>query len=288
MRIMVLGSSGMIGSACLSYLSKQNKFEVVGLERPKTDPDLVSSNKKLMTEYIESFFDSALESKVKSFSPDIVINAVGVVKQRSADASDYEFIKMNALLPHHLSKLMIRNSCKMINITTDCVYDGVRGNYCEEDITNANDIYGRTKALGEVAHEQVLNLRASLIGHERANKLGFLEWFLSTSGNVAGYSNAIFSGLTTLEFCKILVGYVLPKKTLHGTFHVSGEKISKYELLQIIASVYDHKCEIYADASFHINRSLNGSKFNKISGYNPKSWIDQIKELKRYEDSETF
>jgi len=285
MRVMVLGSSGMIGSVCLDYLSTHKKLTVMGLERTKKNAEKPVLRPNLHIEIIKSLFDSEFEAKVKDFAPDVIINSIGVVKQRMNIVKSYEVVQMNALFPHHLAELIGKYSFRLINLSTDCVFDGTKGNYCEEDPGNASDLYGRSKILGEVEHEKILNLRTGLVGHERANRLGLLEWFLSNSGAVSGFRNAFFSGLTTLEFSKILYQYIFSNTTICGTLHLSGMRISKYDLLKVFAQVYGARCVVQPEDFPRIDRSLDSSKFKDLTGYSPKSWVEQVEELKRYNES---
>ncbi|MDA7587015.1 sugar nucleotide-binding protein [Alphaproteobacteria bacterium] len=285
MRVMVLGSSGMAGRVCLDYLSAFKELTVMGLERTSKNSRKPSLKPNVIRANVKSFFDKEFDAEVKDFAPDTIINGIGVVKQRLRAIDSREVVEMNALFPHHLARLINKNRFRLINLSTDCVFDGAKGNYCEEDLESATDLYGRSKILGEVKHEKVLNLRTSLVGHETSNRQGLLEWFLSSSGSVFGYQNAFFSGLTTLELAKILHRYVLVNKEINGTLHVSGRRISKYDLLNIFEQIYDTQCVVHREDSFRIDRSLDDSKFRKLTGYNPKSWVEQVGELKRYNDS---
>jgi dTDP-4-dehydrorhamnose reductase len=172
---------------------------------------------------------------------------------------------------------------RLIHVSTDCVFDGKKGNYTENDISNATDLYGRSKFLGEVAYSpHCVTLRTSIIGHEIKGRLGLIEWFMSQDKKIQGYKNAIFSGFPTIEVAHILRDYILPNQNLTGIYHISSDPISKYELLKLVAEKYDKKIEIEPYDDFYQNRSLDSSLFRKITGYEPPTWPELIEKMYKH------
>ena len=280
-KILVLGVSGMIGHQFFKYFSAKTDYEVSGTIRSLTNLSKVFSPKE--QKHIQSGvdatnFDSIMNVFLK-FKPDIVINCIGIIKQLSDANNHYDSIYINAFFPHRLAKLCSISNVRLIHLSTDCVFDGKSGNYFETENANATDLYGKTKYLGEVDYPHAITIRKSAIGHELNSNVGLLDWFLSQSGNTKGYSNAIFSGITTLELAKIIDNYIIPNSNLHGLYHISAQPINKYELLKMIAEVYKKQIEIIPYAEFKINRSLNSDKFQTATGFKPKSWQIMLEEM---------
>jgi dTDP-4-dehydrorhamnose reductase len=156
------------------------------------------------------------------------------------------------------------------------VFDGASGNYSEEDRVTANDLYGRTKYLGEVTYNHCLTIRTSIIGHELKGKYGLIEWFLSQSGQADGYVNAIYSGFPTVEMARIILEYVIPNEELFGLYHVSSNPISKHDLLQLVKQKYDKDIVINKYEDYFCNRALRSDKFKAKTGYRPPAWPDLV------------
>jgi len=168
----------------------------------------------------------------------------------------------------------------MIHISTDCVFSGKKGNYTEQDPSDAIDLYGRTKYLGEVYYPpHCITLRTSIIGRELKTRLGLIEWFLSQEGQIQGYKNAIYSGVTTHELARVIQNYVIPNEDLTGLYHVSSDPISKYDLLQIAKQAYGKSISIQPNTDFRIDRSLNSTKFREQANYSPPTWQEMIREM---------
>jgi dTDP-4-dehydrorhamnose reductase len=169
---------------------------------------------------------------------------------------------------------------RLVQISSDCVFSGLAGNYTESSPTDAYDLYGKSKALGEITdQDHCLTLRTSTIGHEINTKNGLLEWFLSQHAECRGFSRAIFSGLTTIELAKVLRVVLLTKPNLSGLYNIAAESISKYDLLRLIANVYGKKIHIVRDDQYIIDRSLSAEKFYKHTGYIAPSWISMIEDM---------
>lgn len=281
MRLLILGATGMLGSKL--FLTGKNKlFEVFGtvrdIEKAKTFFDL--DHFRSIIEFKDANDLLNLESIVDKIKPDILINCIGIVKQSSLSKDPIESITINSLLPHRLECMCSRIGSKLIHISTDCVFDGGLGNYNENDIPNAYDLYGRSKLLGEVSYGCGLTLRTSIIGHEISkNKNGLVDWFLSADQEVYGYSKAIFSGLTTLELSKFILDYLIPANLTSGTYHISSDPIDKYNLLSKINSTYKLDKKIIPDDEVIIDRSLDSSNLKSIINYQTPSWDKMIGEM---------
>jgi len=167
----------------------------------------------------------------------------------------------------------------MIHISTDCVFSGRTGHYQEDSISDAEDLYGRSKFLGEVAYPQTLTLRTSIIGRELHTRYGLTEWFLSQRQSVKGYKHAIFSGLTTQAVARVFRNYVIPNADLNGLFQLASQPISKYDLVQLMKIAYHKNIEILPDETVRVDRSLDGKRFCAATGYVAPAWTEMIEEM---------
>jgi dTDP-4-dehydrorhamnose reductase len=215
--------------------------------------------------------------------PDVVINCIGLVKQLAVANDPLYALPINALLPHRLARLSDMIGAKLIHISTDCVFSGTRGAYSENDFADANDLYGRSKYLGEVINfPHVITLRTSIIGHELSSHHGLVNWFLAQQGTVNGYTKAIFSGVPTVELARVIAEFVLPNIDLHGLYQVASEPINKYELLRLLAVEYQKSIDIIPDEQLVIDRSLNGGKFYAATGYVCPSWSTMCTTMREF------
>lgn len=278
--ILVIGATGLIGSTIFKYLSGNANFSVFGTIRNPLDKRffLDSLNKRLIADLQAS--DIHKWNKVlNKIKPNVVINCLGITKHLEGGNDPLVTIPINAYFPHYLNILCQEYGARLIHISSDCVFSGSRGSYLEDDIPDAEDFYGRSKALGEVSQGPAITLRTSTIGHELHGALGLLDWFLCQKGSCQGFKKAYFSGLPTIELAKIIERYVIPRPQLHGLYHVGAEKISKFDLLTRIAREYGKKIEIIPNVTFKIDRSLNSDRFKEATGYKPPSWKQLIEEM---------
>ena len=172
---------------------------------------------------------------------------------------------------------------KVIYISSDAVFDGKKGNYSENNLPNSVDLYGKTKALGELNLSDAVTIRTSYIGHEIKSAHGLLEWFLSQDKQVFGFSKALYNGLTTLELSKIIYDNFLNGKHLRGIYNVSSKPVSKHDLLCIINKTYKKSINIKKKNNVLIDRTLNSSYFRKKTGYKIKTWKKMLTELIEFE-----
>jgi dTDP-4-dehydrorhamnose reductase len=282
-KILILGVSGMLGNALLKFFCSKKNFSIFGTIKSSNSLAFSSSldNYKLFT-------DVDVEKKdilLRVFSevvPDIVINCVGVVKQSKEMTDTLMVISLNSLLPHYLAKLSAKYFARFIHISTDCVFSGRKGNYTENDFADSHDVYGRSKLLGEIDYPNTITLRTSTIGHELNSKYGLLDWFLSQQTKCNGYACAIFSGLPAVIFAQIIRDIVIPHSELTGLYHVSAKPINKFDLLKLIADVYDKKINIDRDERLIIDRSLDSTRFRLATGYVAPEWTELIRRMHSY------
>ncbi len=282
MKILILGITGMLGHTLWGHLCTDSNWEVYGTCRktdllPQNLPEVFHLERVTPEVDAEDFV--ALRQVIEHLRPDWVINCIGLIKQQQLAQEAVAAISLNALLPHLLAEVCKENGARLLHISTDCVFSGASGGYSEKDTADAEDLYGRTKLLGEVDYPHCLTLRTSIIGHELQGKHGLLEWFLAQKGTVKGYKRAIFSGLPTIELSRIIGDYVLPSNDLQGIYHVSANAISKYDLLNLVAQRYITQTAIQPDEEFIIDRSLVSSRFLKVTGYIPPHWPELVEEM---------
>ncbi len=278
MNILVLGSSGMIGRTMFHVLAQRSGWQVFGSVRAKT---YEGSAPGPVVAGIDLTNHDHLERLFCLSRPEVVVNCAGLTKHLPEGNAPISALKMNALLPHRLAQLCDVVKVRLIHVSTDCVFSGNVGDYKEQDATDASDIYGKTKALGEVDTGNALTLRTSTIGHEHGTRLGLLEWFLAQS-QCNGFRRAIFSGLPSVEFARVVRDIVIPDASLSGLYHVGASPIDKLTLLQVIARIYQKDVSIAIDDTFRINRSLNTDKFAAATGYRAPSWPELIEAM--YQD----
>lgn len=284
MKVLVLGGTGMIGHRVWASLS-QLGHDVYALCRSDLKDDMHTLPgidwSKCWTG-IDVTDLSLLEGKIREIKPEIVINCVGIVKQNPLSKDPLTTIHLNALLPHQIAKVCGDNGARMIQMSTDCVFQGDKGNYQESDNTDATDLYGKSKALGEVVdQEHVLTIRTSTIGLEIHPHGGLIEWLVSQKNKeIKGFSEAIYSGFPTHTYAKILNEFVLPNHSLHGVIHISSQPINKYDLLKMTNEIFDLGIRINKEDSFVMKRGLDSSLFRKKTGAPLFKWADIIHDLK--------
>ena len=280
--VLVLGATGMLGNTVFRYLSIKQSHIVFGSVRSATSKLLFKKNlRKNLISNIDVYSDKKIANLFSLVNPDIVINCIGVIKQLDQSSNVLEVVPINSLLPHRLAFLCKKKPIRLIHFSTDCVFSGEKGNYIESDNPDAKDLYGRSKLIGEIDYPNCLTLRTSIIGPELNSSRSLLCWFLKQSGTIKGYTKAIFSGLSTVEVARILCEYII-ESNLTGIYHLSGNSIDKYSLLNLIAKIYNHKVKIIPDTKIVIDRSLNCEKFRNITGYKPKSWEDLVKSMREF------
>ena len=278
----------MLGSAVFhTFSQRQADFNIWGTLRNRTDmeyfPD--SMHESLISD-VDVLNHDSLCGVFDLVRPNIVINCIGLIKQLSNANDPLLALPINAMLPHRLAKLCSLTGARLVQISTDCVYSGRKGFYVESDMSDAEDLYGKSKFIGEITDlSNVVTLRTSIIGHEIYSQKALLEWFLSQQGSVRGYVKAIFSGLPTFELARVIRDYVVPKQELAGLYHVAASPINKHALLLLISEIYKKNINIVIDEEVVIDRSLNANLFKQATGYISPSWpqlIALMQETKKY------
>lgn len=279
MRVLVLGAAGMLGHKVWQELGFRGLDVAV---TTRAEPAAYAAA-KLFQEAHAGVLDvrrDSLGPVLDRVRPDAVVNCIGIVKQLREGSLAIPSIEINALLPHRLEKECFERGARLIHISTDCVFDGTRGGYQESDRPDAIDLYGRSKALGEVTGPLSLTLRTSIIGRELTGSSGLLEWFLSQPGpTVPGFSRAWFSGVTTQFLASLIADVLQHHEDLQGLFHVAGERISKLELLRLLAVAYGRDVDVVPNASLVIDRSLDARRFWGRLDRQPPPWPTLVAQL---------
>ena len=278
MKVMIVGASGMLGSALYRYLATSDGLSVVGtLRSAGAARDLPTLEGARLLTGLDALNGDGLLQAVAEERPDVVVNCVGIIKQLAAAEDPLTSIAINALLPHRLAALCGAVGARLIQISTDCVFSGSRGNYREEDAPDAGDLYGRTKLLGEVDYPHAVTLRTSIIGHERGRAVSLIDWFLNQPGPVVrGYRRAIYTGLPTVELARVIRDVVIPRPELRGVWHVASDPINKFELLRLVSRVYGKSIDIEPYDDVVIDRSLDGARFRSATGYVAPPWDELV------------
>lgn len=281
-KILLLGSTGMAGHIVYYYLKSLNKYNIINASyRTKLTEDSFIINLKNISD---------LEKLVMFSNPDYIINCVGILIKGSRDIENAVFI--NAYLPHLLAKMADQVNAKLIHLSTDCVFSGKKGNYKEDSLKDAGDIYGQSKSLGEIFEGNHLTIRTSIVGPElKQNGEGLLHWFMLSSGEVTGYTNAIWGGITTLELAKAIESY-LSNGDISGVVHLTnGKQINKYELLKLF-KLFSKKENIIIKEGRgikNVNKSLAKSKVLK---YEVPTYSDMVRDqflwMSQHKDLYTF
>lgn len=276
-KILLFGATGMAGHMAYYYLQSTQKYHITNITyRSKLTKDSI---------IIDVTDRKSVADIIRITKPDYILNCIGVLIKGSNEHPD-NAILINAYFPHLLKKLADEVGAKLIHISTDCVFSGKKGNYIESDFRDADDIYGRSKALGEIINDKDLTIRTSIIGPElKKNGNGLFHWFMQQKGDINGYSSVIWSGVTTLELSKAIEKSI--DSDLSGLVHLSnGIEINKFQLLQRIKNIWEKDINIIEDNSVFQNKSIQKTdKFNfhvpsyEIMMYELYSWMIENKRL---------
>lgn len=289
--VLVLGITGMLGSMIFRYLSLNKSLKVSGSIRNFQG----ENHKKIFNLDASDFTETNLLKLIDKTNPDYIINCIGIInKYCSSDNHPgvQNAILINSLFPHRLAYYTYKYSpeTQIIQIATDCVYSGLKGNYSENDVHDPLDIYGKSKSLGEVECNNFINIRCSIIGPEINNKSSLLEWFLSRDCNetIEGYNHHYWNGVTTLQFAQFCEKIIMEEsfealRNLNPALHYCpNELVSKYQLLMIFKEVFNKNVHIKkVDDVKKIDRTL-------VSGFlknENRSMYDSVAELNRFMSS---
>jgi dTDP-4-dehydrorhamnose reductase len=281
MRIFVVGGDGMIGHQIFKHLQSQYETKAILHGKPEQYRYCSYFNSTNAYFNVDILKPDRLFEILNHAHPDVVINAAGIVKQDVRARDPGLCIETNAAFPHRLASFCRQMGARMVQLSTDCVFSGRKGQYLETDVTDAEDLYGRTKALGEVV-SPALTLRTSTIGLElKPNaKHGLIEWFLSQRCEIKGFRRALYTGITTMELSRVIARVITQHQDLSGIWHVASEPIDKYTLLKTLLSKLKRRdITIIPDDEFVCDRSLVAHAFQRKTGYQAPTWDTMLDEL---------
>ena len=279
-RILILGATGMLGhKLCQRY---EERFETLAAIRSSYSEYAkygIFNPERTLSGVEACDFDKIVQAAAM-IRPDVLINCVGIIKQLPTAKDPVTSLKINSLFPHQLANLCKMANIRFIHISTDCVFSGSKGSYTETDTSDATDLYGRSKFLGEVNETGCLTLRTSIIGRELRTTTGLVEWFLGNKGGkVKGFKKAIYTGFTTQVLSDIIANIIEKHPHLSGLYQVSSEPVDKYNLLCLLRNAFGIRVEIEPDFEMQIDRSLDSARFRKETGFKPPTWEQMIKEM---------
>lgn len=274
MRVLILGGTGMLGHKLAQVFS--SAVETYATVRDKIPP---IENARFITD-VDARNEQLIKGVLKAIRPDVLINAIGLVKQLPNSKDVVKSLEINSIFPHKMAEIAQEIGARFITVSTDCVFKGDKGNYSEEDLPDADDIYGKSKYLGEVITDTALTIRTSIIGRELVGNKGLVEWFLSQKGKrIRGYTKAVFSGLSTLTLSEIMMRIVTDYPDLNGLYHIASQPISKYTLLSMLKSKLNFPIEIEPDDEIVVDRSLNASRFKDMAGIEIDDWDPMLDKM---------
>jgi dTDP-4-dehydrorhamnose reductase len=283
MRILVLGGDGMLGHKVYQVLAAGHEVAATFLSASgawTTFPMYEGAAAELMLGGVDAGDFHTVVRAVARARAQVVINCIGIIKQLEEANDPILALTVNAVFPHRLADLCAATGARLIHMSTDCVFSGRKGRYTEGDVSDAEDLYGRSKYLGEVDRPGCLTIRTSIIGRDFLKQSALLEWFLAQrGGRVRGYRNAVFSGLTTQALARVMGDLIERHADLHGVVQVASEPITKLDLLSRIrdAMGLDVTIEPYDDP--RCDRSLDPARFVAATGNSIPTWDEMVAEL---------
>lgn len=280
-RVLVVGGTGMLGHKLVQVLGTDSDLDVHCTVRRMPAEYFVTHGATYHEGVVVGPGELRLSAVLRDVQPEVVINAVGAIKQRDLYARTEETFYLNGTLPHLIPFLDPDRSVRVIHFSTDCVFQGDRGGYRECDAPDALDLYGRSKACGEIDYGDHLTLRTSIIGFELAAHLGLLGWLLRQprGSHLQGYSRAIFSGLPTVTLSRTVLEIVKSHPALRGLYHVASEPIDKLDLLKRVNRRFGLGHMLEPNTAVRIDRSLDDSRFRTATGTIRPAWDDLVEEL---------
>ena len=283
MDILILGGAGMLGHKLFQRL-RQSHPETFCTIRGSVNEGALREVELFHTGNVIENCDAsdfpAVERLLLQHKPRVVINCIGIIKQRAEAKRPIPSIEINSLLPHRLASVCEAWRGRFIHFGTDCVFSGQAGNYSETDFSDAHDLYGRTKFLGEVVCGRALTLRTSIIGRELLHRESLFEWFLQQNHKrISGFTRAMFSGVTTNYMARVVERLIDDHPNLAGLYQVTSQTISKFNLLCLFKDAYQLDVEIVPESKFFCDRSMKGDKFAQATGLVCPSWPELVAEL---------
>jgi dTDP-4-dehydrorhamnose reductase len=278
-RILVVGATGMLGHEAVRLLAPD--FEVWGACRDGQAAEGLGVPGARILAGLDVCDPASASWMLDRVQPDVVLNAVGIVKQHAAAKAAVPSIKVNSLWPHMLADACQVAGVRMIHVSTDCVFSGRRGRYTEDDVPDAADLYGRSKLLGEISdRKHVVTIRTSIVGWQLGKPTGLVAWFaVHRAEPLQGYTRAVFSGLTTRALTEAVRDVILPDPGLSGLWHVSAEPIDKFSLLTTLADDLAWSVQLTPVDKPVLDRSLDSSRFRERTGWSAPAWKDMLQDL---------
>ena len=280
MRILILGATGMLGHKLWQLLPRRfADTHATVRARPLLPGSRLFEDERVITG-IDCTDFPAVAAVLDHIRPKVVVNCVALTKRRKDSEDAAASIALNARLPHQLAGWCGEHAARLIHFSTDCVFTGRTGGYTEASVADAEDLYGRSKALGEVAGEGVLTLRSSFIGRELTHGTELLEWFLAQRGSrIAGYRQATYTGVSSIFMARLVGDIIAGHPGLTGLYNRASEVVSKFELLCLARSAFKVDVEIVPDDDFVCRRDLDGRRLRQVLGAAPPSWREMMAEL---------
>lgn len=279
-RVLIVGATGLLGHKVWQVLGRH--CEVYGTVR-RFDNRLRATgifDEERMIKDVDAWNMDSVQRALKQVKPNWVISCVGLVKQKEIAHDPTQAIYINALFPHLLAEACCTDGIRVIQISTDCVFSGKRGKYTEADASDAEDLYGRTKFLGELTRSGCLTLRTSIVGRDLFSDYSLIDWFLSQAGGeVRGYDRAIYSGLTTAALSREVWKIISQYPDLEGLYHVSSPAVTKFALLQMVNTAFNTGINIIQDQQFNLDRSLVSDRYWSETRSSPPQWREMVDEM---------
>jgi len=278
LRILVFGGDGMLGHELVRAWRERHELWVT-LRREATAHAAWPQGARALHGVDVRRPDDAVRALAEA-RPEAVVNAVGIVKQRPTAQDAIQSLEVNALFPHRLAQACRAAGARLVHLSTDCVFSGSRGRYVETDPPDPQDLYGRTKLLGELREAGSLTLRTSIIGLELERRTSLVEWWLAERGPIRGFRRAIYSGLTTMEMARAIEHLLLREPGLSGLWHLASAPISKHDLLaELGRSLHREDVTLVPDDGFACDRSLDPAALLGRIAYRVPPWSAMLDEL---------
>lgn len=282
MKIVILGSSGLIGHKLFQILSDSD-HETVGLVHGSKArfKDVAFLQTPATIDGLDVLDFDGLTATLADLQPDVVMNCVGITKRKPEVNEPLLAIGVNSMFPHKLAQLAEKNKFRVVHFSTDCVFNGQLGNYNEESVTTGEDPYGQTKALGEIRYPHTLTIRSSFIGRELAGRTELLEWLISQDGKtIKGFTKAMYSGVSTHVMSRVVLDIIENHPEISHLHQLStAEPISKYDLLCLARDAFKLDIEIIPDDSFEIKPTLDSAKLRTAMDVKVPSWEEMMAEI---------
>ena len=281
MRVVILGATGMLGHKMWQFLRDRYPETYATIRSRDAIPqgcDLFDDRR--LIDDVDATDLARLTAVLERLRPQVLINCVAVTTRRKASEGAIPSITLNALLPHQLARWGAAHKARVIHFSTDCVFSGKTGGYTEASLTDAEDLYGRTKALGEIAGAGQLTLRTSFIGRELANRTELLEWFLAQRGKrIRGFRQAYYTGVSNVYMARLVGDIIERHPGLSGLYNLASEVITKFELLKLARDAFKIDVAIDPDDNFVCRRDLDGRRLQRTLGIPAPSWMEMMTDL---------